>query len=294
MAETFTVDTTPQTETVPDSLTAEEQDSLAVGESMAQEQETLLAGKYKNAEELEKAYKELEQKLGSNEPEAEAEAEPETAEAEDTTTDMSEGYKEDGTVNYSKVTETYGSEIASVMEKAGVDPWAISQEFHDNQGEYTPEMVEQLTKAGFSEAAVKSYFAGRSAEAGYTSKVADISETQIADIQTKAGGAETYKNIVGWAQQNLSEQSITAFDNVVNSGTIDEINFAVAGLKAQYDNANGFEGTMLTGKAPASTSKDVYRSQAELVAAMSDSRYDKDPAYRQDVIEKLDRSDLGF
>ena len=292
MAETFTVDTTPQTETVPDSLTAEEQDSLAVGESMAQEQETLLAGKYKNAEELEKAYKELEQKLGSNEPEAEAE--PETAEAEDTTTDMSEGYKEDGTVNYSKVTETYGSEISSVMEKAGVDPWAISQEFHDNQGEYTPEMVEQLTKAGFSEAAVKSYFAGRSAEAGYTSKVADISETQIADIQTKAGGAETYKNIVGWAQQNLSEQSITAFDNVVNSGTIDEINFAVAGLKAQYDNANGFEGTMLTGKAPASTSKDVYRSQAELVAAMSDSRYDKDPAYRQDVIEKLDRSDLDF
>ena len=294
MAETFTVDTTPQTETVPDSLTAEEQDSLAVGESMAQEQETLLAGKYKNAEELEKAYKELEQKLGSNEPEAEAE--PETAEAEDTTIEkeLAEGYKEDGTVNYSKVTETYGSEISSVMEKAGVDPWAISQEFHDNQGEYTPEMVEQLTKAGFSEAAVKSYFAGRSAEAGYTSKVADISETQIADIQTKAGGAETYKNIVGWAQQNLSEQSITAFDNVVNSGTIDEINFAVAGLKAQYDNANGFEGTMLTGKAPASTSKDVYRSQAELVAAMSDSRYDKDPAYRQDVIEKLDRSDMDF
>ena len=294
MAETFTVDTTPQTETVPDSLTAEEQDSLAVGESMAQEQETLLAGKYKNAEELEKAYKELEQKLGSNEPEAEAE--PETAEAEDTTIEkeLAEGYKEDGTVNYSKVTETYGSEISSVMEKAGVDPWAISQEFHDNQGEYTPEMVEQLTKAGFSEAAVKSYFAGRSAEAGYTSKVADISETQIADIQTKAGGAETYKNIVGWAQQNLSEQSITAFDNVINSGTIDEINFAVAGLKAQYDNANGFEGTMLTGKAPASTSKDVYRSQAELVAAMSDSRYDKDPAYRQDVIEKLDRSDLDF
>ena len=294
MAETFTVDTTPQTETVPDSLTAEEQDSLAVGESMAQEQETLLAGKYKNAEELEKAYKELEQKLGSNEPEAEAE--PETAEAEDTTIEKerAEGYKEDGTVNYSKVTETYGSEISGVMEKAGVDPWAISQEFHDNQGQYTPEMVEQLTKAGFSEAAVKSYFAGRSAEAGYTSKVADISETQIADIQTKAGGAETYKNIVGWAQQNLSEQSITAFDNVVNSGTIDEINFAVAGLKAQYDNANGFEGTMLTGKAPASTSKDVYRSQAELVAAMSDSRYDKDPAYRQDVIEKLDRSDLDF
>ena len=293
MAETFTVDTTPQTETVPDSLTTEEQDSLAVGEQMAQEQETLLAGKYKNAEELEKAYKELEQKLGSqDEPEAEPEAETEQDEADADT--YSKGYKEDGAVDYAKVTETYGSEISSVMEKAGVDPWAISQEFHENQGQYTPEMVEQLTKAGFSEAAVKSYFAGRSAEAGYTSKVEDITDAQIADIQTKAGGAETYKNLVGWAQQNLSEASINAFDNVINTGTIDEINFAVAGLKAQYENATGFEGKMYTGKAPTSTSQDVFRSQAELVAAMSDARYDKDPAYRQDIIEKLDRSDLDF
>ena len=294
MAETFTVDTNTPTETVLDSLTAEEQDSLAVGEEMAQQQETLLAGKYKNAEELEKAYKELEQKLGSQEepeaePEAEAETEPETIEEE-----LAKGYKEDGTVDYSKVTETYGSEISDVMQKAGVDPWSISQEFHDNQGQYTPEMVKQLTDAGFSEAAVKSYFAGRAAESGYTSNVADITDSQIADIQTKAGGAETYKNLVGWAQQNLSEASINAFDNVINTGTIDEINFAVAGLKAQYDNANGFEGKMYTGKAPTSTSQDVFRSQAELVAAMSDARYDKDPAYRQDVIEKLDRSDLDF
>ena len=293
MAETFTVDTNTPTETVPDSLTAEEQDSLAVGEEMAQQQETLLAGKYKNAEELERAYKELEQKLGSQEteaePEAEAETEPETIEEE-----LAKGYKEDGTVDYSKVTETYGSEISGVMEKAGLDPWTISQQFHDNQGQYTPEMVKQLTDAGFSEAAVKSYFAGRAAESGYTSKVEDITDSQIADIQTKAGGADTYKNIVGWAQQNLSEASITAFDNVINTGTIDEINFAVAGLKAQYDNANGFEGKMYTGKAPTSTSQDVFRSQAELVAAMSDARYDKDPAYRQDIIEKLDSSDLDF
>ena len=298
MAETFTVDTTADTATVAESLTAEEQDSLAVGESIAQEQDTLLAGKYKNAEELEKAYKELEQKLGSQdqpeaEAEAEAEAEPE-AEPETIEEQLAQGYKEDGTLDYAKVTETYGSEIAGVMEKAGLDPWTISQQFHDNQGQYTPEMVKQLTDAGFSEAAVKSYFAGRAAESGYTSKVEDITDSQIADIQTKAGGAETYKNLVGWAQQNLSEASINAFDNVINTGTIDEINFAVAGLKAQYDNANGFEGTMYTGKAPTSTSQDVFRSQAELVAAMSDARYDRDPAYRQDVIEKLDRSDLEF
>ena len=71
------------------------------------------------------------------------------------------------------------------------------------------------------------------------------------------------------------------------------IKLAVTGLKAEYENANGYEGRMLTGKS-ARSSGDTFRSQQELVAAMSDRRYDDDPAYRQDVIEKLDRSDISF
>ena len=43
---------------------AEEQDSLEVGEKMLEDQADLLAGKYRNAEELEKAYVELQQRLG--------------------------------------------------------------------------------------------------------------------------------------------------------------------------------------------------------------------------------------
>ena len=50
---------------------------------------------------------------------------------------------------------------------------------------------------------------------------------------------------------------------------------------------------MLSGKAP-QNSGDVFRSQAEVVAAMSDARYENDPAYRQDLIAKLDRSDVDF
>ena len=73
MAETLTVDTTPQTETVVDEsgslegLTPDEQDSLQVGEQIQEQQESLLAGKYENAEQLEKAYIELQGKLGSQE-----------------------------------------------------------------------------------------------------------------------------------------------------------------------------------------------------------------------------------
>ena len=160
MAETLTVNTTPDTVTVGENLTADEQDSLAVGEELVKQQDQLLAGKYKDASELEKAYIELQKKLGDNSDagvqESEETAEEEVA-AEETTeeTEASNDYNEDGSVNYSQVTETYGSEISSVMEKAGVDPWAISKQFHESQGEYTPEMVKQLTDAGFSEQAVK-------------------------------------------------------------------------------------------------------------------------------------------
>ena len=65
MAETYSYDNTPETEV----LSADEQDSLEVGEQLVSEQEGLLAGKYKNAEELESAYLSLQKKLGRNEEE---------------------------------------------------------------------------------------------------------------------------------------------------------------------------------------------------------------------------------
>ena len=68
-------------------LNEDEQDSLQVGEKMEAQQEPLLAGKYKDAEELEKAYLELQTKLGEKpsedkveESEPEDQAEPETKE----------------------------------------------------------------------------------------------------------------------------------------------------------------------------------------------------------------------
>ena len=291
MAETLTVDTSPQTETAPDNLTPDEQDSLAVGEKLAQDQEQLLAGKYKNSEELERAYKELETKLGEQE---EAKEEP-AKETDNTTT----GYLEDGNVDYAgAVTEAYGSAVTEKLEAAGIDPWSISKEFHESDGKYTPEMVEQLTKAGFSEAAVKSYFAGRAAENGYgeatESQATDISDDQISDIKQSAGGDQAYANIINWAKEGLPQDKMDAFNEVVETGSVAAIKLAVSGLKSEYNNANGVEGKMVTGKAAPPEPTDVYRSQAELVAAMNDARYDNDPAYRQDVIEKLERSGLDF
>ena len=290
MAETLSYQE-PQNVTTVDNLTAEEQDSLAVGEKLVEQQDQLLAGKYKNAQELEKAYMELQGKLGSQEKTEEAEPKAEKPKVSEFVPEN--GYLDDGSINYDTVTETYGEAVTEKLKAANIDPWTISSQFHESGGEVTDEMVSTLTNAGFSEKAVRSYFAGRASEQGYAGSAEDISESQINEIKQSVGGDQTYANVVNWAKSSLDQEQTNAFDEIVNSGSVQAIKLAVAGLKAQYDNANGVEGRMVTGKAPVN-SGDIYRSQAELVAAMNDPRYDRDPAYRQDVIEKLDRSNLEF
>ena len=263
---TFTVDTTTQTETVPDNLTPEEQDSLAVGEKISAEQDTLLAGKYKTAEDLEKAYKELESKLGQQktDPEQAEQAEPES----ETTSES-----------------TPLSANASIITEA-------SDEFYSNDGKITPETLEKF-KGMSSEDLVNAYIEVTNSpdwQANAPTQVEDVTDAQINEVKNYAGGDQAYSDMIKWAGQNLDQKTISTFDDIVAKGNIDAIKFAVTGLKSQYLNAVGFEGKMVTGKAP-QTSKDVYRSQAELVAAMNDKRYDNDPAYRQDVIQKLERSD---
>ena len=256
--QTFTVtDNQPETEV----LTEEEQDSLAVGEKLVTEQEGLLAGKYKSAEELEKAYKELEAKLGDKPEQAEPEPEPEP---------------------------TTLSDNANIITSA-------SDEYYQNDGKLSPETLQKFSNMS-SQDLVNAYLEVTKSpdwQAAPPSEVADISDAQINQVKNAAGGEAAYQNMVQWAGANLDAKSIEAFDQIINTGSLDAINFAVKGLKSQYDAANGVEGTMVQGKA-APNRGDVFRSQAELVRAMNDSRYDNDPAYRQDVIEKLDRSDLSF
>ena len=262
MAETntFTVDTTPQTETVTDDLTADEQDSLAVGEKIVEQQEQLLAGKYKDAQELEKAYVELQKKLGDKDTDtASAEKQPED------TPKMSEG--------------------ATLITDA-------SKEYFDNGNKLSDETLAKFSSLS-SQDLIKAYMEVQATQPQQTTPPAEISTADINQIKNSAGGEQAYAQIVNWAKSNVPSEQLTAFNEVVNSGSVQAIQLAVSGLKAEYDNANGVEGRMVTGKSP-TKSGDVFRSQAELVAAMNDSRYDRDPAYRQDVIEKLDRSDLEF
>ncbi len=275
MAETLTYDAGTDTVTTGDSLTPDEQSSLEVGEALVDQHEGLLAGKYKDAAELEKAYVELQSKLGekSNKDSGETGDTENTAEVEsEETTEETEETPQ-------------ASPAAELITSA-------SEEFND-KGELTSETLDKFSSMS-SRDLVNAYMELQRNSPDIAEPAADISDASVNEVKNFAGGEQAYENMVNWASQNLDQKSIEAFDSIVNTGSVDAIKLAVSGLRTQYENANGYEGTMYTGKAP-KTSKDVFRSQAELVEAMSDRRYDRDPAYRQDVIDKLERSDnLSF
>ena len=268
MAETMTYDPGTDTVTTENNLTPDEQDSLEVGTEMQNQQEGLLAGKYKDAQELEKAYAELEAKLGQNETKDSTEAKEEEVLPEES---------EEGSQDY--------SEGAQLINDA-------SEEYWNNDGNLAPETLEKFSGMS-SQDLVTAYMEYSKSNPQQSEPVADLSETDANSIKNSVGGDAQYNQMTQWAAQNLDQNVIEAFDNLLDSGNAGAIQLAVNGIRAQYENATGYEGRMYTGKAPVS-SGDVFRSQPELVAAMSDPRYDRDPAYRQDIIEKLDRSDITF
>ncbi len=269
-------------------LEAEEADSLEVGEKLVQEQEELLAGKYKNAEELEKAYMELQSKFGSGE-EEEGEAE-EVEEGDEPTEGDYERYDEEGYVNFESVAEAYGDQLADAFQENGIDPWAMNDHFYENDGTLTPEMYDELNEAGFSDETIDAYLGGLRNQLGYDDAGETLGDSEIADIKNIAGGEQGYADVVQWASENLPAEDIEAFDEVINTANEAAVRFAVKALVGQYEDAVGRTPDLVTGKQ--SSTGQAYRSMAEVVRDMSDPRYDTDDAYRIDVMRKLERSNL--
>jgi len=247
-------------EQVEGELTAEEQDSLKVGEALEEQQDTLLAGKYKDAQELEKAYIELQGKLGKPKEEEPAE-EPKAEETKE-----EEPKEEEPDYEF----------LDKLWEESKNDKY--SDEILDKLNGMKPGDVAQL------------YLNYRS---GVNSEPQDLTQEQATELQKSVGGEKQYNTMLEWASNNFDEAEISRYDKVMDSGDPDAAYFAVQALAAKYNDGVGVEGKMLTGK-PAKDKADSFRSQAEVVRAMSDPRYETDPAYRQDIYDKLERSNLKF
>ena len=293
MGETITYDAATDTVSTEGSLTADEQDSLQVGEQMMAEQEGLLAGKYKSPQDLEKAYLELQKKQGEESSLGKLDKETTEETAEPDQIDPASFYTEDGSVNYETAGELYGEQITKQFSDNGIDPFKMNEYFMENNGTLSDEMYTELNKAGFNKSMVDSYLSGVRSEVGYeaaqVTEAPVLSDAEVAEVHSIAGGKQGYEQLMAWASDNISDADAKNFDEVVESGNKAAVTFAVKALFGQYEDAVGRDSNLVTGKAAPA---DVYKSMAQVVSDMNDPRYDRDEAYRDEVQSKLQRSNL--
>jgi hypothetical protein len=254
--QTLSYENNTETVTTAENLTESEQESLKVGEEMEAQQEQLLAGKYKDASDLEKAYLELQGKLGEKSEEVSEETETETEE---------------------EATES----AANILD----DIWNEGQS--DKVSKETFEKLQKMDPVDVAKMAMEARSKAQQPQAK------EFSDQDVEQIHGLVGGSENYNNMMSWAQQNVAEQEVNMYDAVMEMGNPMAAYFAVQALALKYQDQSGRDGQLLTGKAPKSTG-DSFKSQAELIKAMEDSRYNDDPAYRQEVQAKLERSNVNF
>ena len=185
------------------------------------------------------------------------------------------------------------AETASIADLQAVSKGVTSesltrytQEFVE-KGELSEESYTDLASQGVDKTAVDSYISGQRA----------LIEQNLQSVYTEVGGQEAYGQLIEWATKNLPEGDINTFNDSVQTvnpdGTLDmqKAMFAIRGLKAQQTASEGRTPQLLQGTS-GSTTGNVFQSTAQVIVAMQDKRYESDPAYRQEVQDRLAASNV--
>lgn len=220
-------------------------------ELRSDEEKVLLAGKYKDVAELEKAYTELQSKMGQESAEAREDA---------------------STEETPEVTDSV-EEAKETVESKGIDFDGLNSEYSEN-GELSSETYSSLEQAGLSKEVVDSYIQGQEA----------IQQQQINALQDEVGGETEYQAMIEWAGSNLSESEQDAFNATLDNA--ESAKFAIQGLNARYKaaNPNLIGGNRTSG---AGSSSRGFTTKSDMMDAMSSPKYKTDHTYRAEVQRKL-------
>ena len=216
---------------------------------------TWLPDKFESPEDLAEAYSQLEQKLssGSTPVQEEQEETPQLANID---------------------------EVSKAMQTQGLDFAKYATEYAQ-QGEISAESYDELAKGGMTAEVVDTWIAGQAAIAN------QITERAYESV----GGQKEYNDLVEWAKTSLPESDIDSFNRAIENTNTDDVIFAIKSLHARKNLEVGETPTLLQGDTGGKGTSS-YKSVTQLTKAMNDPRYQTDPAYRDEVTEKLAHSSI--
>jgi hypothetical protein len=230
-----------------DKVDQQQEDLGNIGQT---DEEVMLAGKYKSVEELEKAYENLQSKLGEQK-ESDEESNEEVTESQDG--------------------DSKESEAKEVAEGAGIDYSELEGEYQESGG-LSDATYDMLQDKGIPKQMVDAYIEGQ--EALQTKSLGDIYET--------VGGEDEYKGMIAWAVDNLEQTQIEAFNNSLANK--DQASFAIQGLHSLYK--SGQAPNLVKGNTTRNRNGG-YASKQEMMKDMASPQYKKDSAFRAEVQRRV-------
>jgi hypothetical protein len=209
-----------------------------------------LPEKFDSAEDMAKAYGELEKKMSGGEEQVEEQPQQQEEPEEE-----------------EKAPEVTAEAQQRIQE--------ATKEYYENGGEIGDATYEALEKVGISRDLVDRFKAGQEA----------LETAEINLIQGEANGE--YDAMAEWAGKNLSDTEFNAFNEVINTGSVEQAKLAVSGMFARYKSEVGGGPKLVTGGTTGSSVM-PYQSNQEVVRAMQDPRYKSgDKAYHNEVERRL-------
>jgi len=145
------------------------------------------------------------------------------------------------------------------------------------KGEVPEEAIKSLVDLGVPKQFIDAHIAGIQA----------LEQLAVMRAHEVAGGAETFNAALQWGSQNLTDAELKSYNDMVTNPETQRQ--GVEWLVSKFRSANPSEGSLIQADVSAGPG-DVYSSETQMTADMRDPRYAKDPAFRQQVAEKIARS----
>lgn len=244
----------------------QQQNEIAAAEQASQqgEEQQLLAGKFKSPEELEKAYKELESKLGQRS------QQPPEPEAKPLSRDEAIGQ--------------YGESIVTAAEEAGIDLGAWDQAVR--RGEDTAELRQKLaTQTGIPAQLIEQYEAAFRPQANPPAKPdgssPGLTDADVSELKALVGGEQEFARLSQWAVANMGADELADYNAAVDSGNKAAVRLALRAMQARATAQNPGEPELIGGGRPAKV--EVFESQQQAIEAMRKTNSQGQNLYRTDA-----------
>ena len=173
-------------------------------------------------------------------------------------------------------------ELQKDLAERNVDFKALEDEYNKN-GQLSSASLEALANAGYPKEVVDAYISG----------VEATQEKFYNAVVGFAGGEDEYRQVAQFVSSQ-GDKAIQDFNDTINTGNLGVINMVIQGVKANMKAVNGTTNQVILGQSTGGTADNTnaYLSKQQMLDAMNDPRYDKDPIYRKQVEQKIINSNF--